>query len=175
MIHSAPSSPPSPSTSRCLVDRIMTGGQTGADRAGLDWAIEHGIPSGGYCPQGRLAEDGVIAARYPLTETESAAPEHRTERNVIESEGTVLFASTAELSGGSLHTADCAQKHGRPFLHILAGAPAALAAQALRDFVEEHDIRVLNVAGSRQSKEPDLGAFVREILSRALLRAESAD
>jgi hypothetical protein len=81
--------------------RIISGGQTGADRAGLDWAIAHGIPHGGYCPKGRLAEDGPIAAQYALSELGSKSYPVPTERNVMESDGTVIFTMKPGLSGGS--------------------------------------------------------------------------
>ena len=72
--------------------RIVSGGQTGADRAALDWAIARRIPHGGWCPQGRKAEDGVIEAKYHLTETPSADYIQRTEWNVRDSNGTVVFS-----------------------------------------------------------------------------------
>ena len=85
--------------------KIVSGGQTGADRAGLDWAISMGIPHGGWCPRGRKAEDGVIPARYQLTETKSADYLTRTRWNVRDSNATVIFTLKPTLSGGSLRTA----------------------------------------------------------------------
>ena len=73
------------------VEKIVSGGQTGADRAGLDFAIAHGIPHGGWCPKGRKAEDGTIPERYGLSETSRADYLQRTEANVRESDGTVIF------------------------------------------------------------------------------------
>jgi hypothetical protein len=149
--------------------RIVSGGQTGADRAGLDWAIEHNIPHGGYCPKGRLAEDGAIPLRYRLTETPTKDYPARTERNARESDGTIIFTMGPELQGGSKLTAAKAERHGKPYLHVWASAPRDVTVAAVRSFVATHRISVLNVAGSRGSNEPEVGAFVREILSLALL------
>ena len=71
---------------------ILSGGQTGADRAALDFAIEYGLPHGGWCPRGRLAEDGPIDERYELTETPSHRYAQRTEWNVRDSDATVVFS-----------------------------------------------------------------------------------
>jgi hypothetical protein len=76
-----------------LVQKIVSGGQTGADRAALEWAVEHNIPYGGWCPKGRLAEDGPIDLRYQLQETPSSSYPQRTEWNARDSDGTVTFPS----------------------------------------------------------------------------------
>jgi hypothetical protein len=80
--------------------KIVSGGQTGADRAALDWAIFHDLPHGGWCPKGRKAEDGVIPDQYQLTETSSASYPQRTQWNVRDSDGTVIFTMTSKLFGG---------------------------------------------------------------------------
>ena len=137
-----------------MIEKIVSGGQTGADRAGLDAAIACGIPHGGWCPKGRKAEDGPIPDEYQLTETTSASYLVRTERNVKESCGTVIF-TMGPLTGGSLRTADFAKKHGKPWLHFQLSKKDATA-EKLREFAAEHSIKVLNVAGSRASKEPQI-------------------
>lgn len=151
---------------KCEIEKIVSGGQTGADRAALDWAIEHGIPHGGWCPKGRWAEDGPIAGRYQLQETPTENYVQRTEWNARDSDGTVVFSIGEVLTGGSRKTVELARKHERPVLHISksSGVPAAEA--ALRRFIGEHDIKVLNVAGPRASKEPEVGAFVKAVLDR---------
>src|SRR5207302_1740042 len=95
-----------------------SGGQTGADRAALDFAIEHGIPHGGSCPKGRLAEDGKIDAIYQLEETSTQVYAERTEKNVCDSDGAVIFTMSAELGGGSLATAGFAKRHRKPCIHL---------------------------------------------------------
>jgi Circularly permutated YpsA SLOG family len=106
--------------------KIVSGGQTGADRAALDWAMAHNVPCGGWCPKRRKAEDGPIDPKYPLKETPSASYLQRTEWNVRDSDATVLFSIEPALTGGSLKTVDFARKHKKPNLHLCArdkGAP----------------------------------------------------
>ncbi len=98
--------------------RIVSGGQTGADRAALDWAIERGIPHGDWCPKGRLFEDGLIAPRYQLQETPGGNYPQRTEGNARDSDGTVVFSIEAVLSDGSKKTVSLAHKRGKPVLYI---------------------------------------------------------
>jgi hypothetical protein len=100
------------------IAKVISGGQTGADRAALDFAIGAGIPHGGFCPRGRKAEDGPIAKCYELQEATSADYLQRTEWNVRDSDATVVFTIRSELSGGSLRTITFAKKHGKPSLHM---------------------------------------------------------
>ena len=149
---------------------IISGGQTGADRAALDAAISLGIPHGGWCPCGRRAEDGTIPEIYQLRETESFSYLIRTERNVIDSDATVIFTLSG-LQGGSARTAEFARQHRRPFLHIeLEGAHPTLIAAVLRDFITKHRIRRLNIAGSRESTEPGIYQRVREVVEQGAKR-----
>src|SRR3974377_1897050 len=100
-----------------MVMKIVSGGQTGADRAALDWAIANRIPHGGCGPKGRLSEDGTIPTQYQLKETPSAEYPQRTEWNVRDSDGTVIFSIEQKLSRGSKKTANLAVKLGKPLLH----------------------------------------------------------
>ena len=100
--------------------KIVSGGQTGADRTALDWAMAHNVPCGGWCPKRRKAEDGPIDPKYPLKETPSASYLQRTEWNVRDSDATVLFSIEPALTGGSLKTVDFARKHKKPNLHLCA-------------------------------------------------------
>jgi hypothetical protein len=146
---------------------IISGGQTGADRAGLDWALARGVPHGGWCPLGRRAEDGVIPDCYRLRETPARNYMQRTEWNARDADGTVIFSLAAELTGGSLKTVALARKHGRPCLHLSASLHGADAQARLREYIRLHGIRTLNVAGPRASKEPEIGRFVRAVLDAA--------
>jgi hypothetical protein len=150
--------------------RIVSGGQTGADRAALDWAMARRIPHGGWCPRGRKAEDGPIPRRYRLRETPSESYLQRTEWNVRDSDGTVILSLAGTLTGGSRKTADLAAQHGKPCLHLTGEADWSSAAERLRRFARAHDIRILNVAGPRASTEPEVGEFVRGILDLAFGR-----
>jgi len=146
---------------------ILSGAQTGADRAALDWAIFHEIPHGGWCPKGRKAEDGKIPPQYQLKETPSATYLQRTEWNVRDSDGTVIFTIAAKLAGGSKRTAEFAKKHGKPLLHISYVGSYERPGERLAAFVRENNIKTLNVAGSRGSREPKVAAFVKEALEEA--------
>ena len=151
-----------------IIERIVSGGQTGADRAALDWALEHGVEHEGWCPAGRRSEDGTIGSRYRLRETPGSGYLVRTEWNVRDSDATVIISLAAELSGGSLATMRLAKDHGKPCLH-LSRAATVDPAKDLSRFLREHAVRVLNVAGPRRSGEPEVGEFVREVLTEALL------
>jgi Circularly permutated YpsA SLOG family len=150
---------------------IFAGGQTGADRAALDFAIEYGLPHGGWCPRGRLAEDGPIDERYELTETPSRRYAQRTEWNVRDSDATVVFSIAREVSGGTALTLALARRLGKPSLHLsqeAASARGADPAEELLAFIAEHRVERLNVAGPRASQEPLVGEFVRGVLTAAL-------
>ena len=152
--------------------KIVSGGQTGVDRAALDWALASGVPCGGCCPLGRWAEDGPIDARYPLRETPGTDPAQRTEWNIRDSDGTLIVTLARRMSGGTLLTAGLARRLARPLLHLAkADSPAAEQAESLRQFIGQHEIRVLNVAGPRESGEPGVGEFVAGLLEAALGRA----
>ncbi len=151
-----------------LLKKIVSGGQTGADRAALDWAIRRGLPHGGWCPKGRKAEDGVIDSRYNLVETPSEDYSQRTEWNVRDSDGTALFSIRKELRGGSLLTVELAEAYNKPVIHLCAQDERTDHAQEMRAFIERFGISVLNVAGPRESNEPDVYNFVTRILDQAL-------
>jgi hypothetical protein len=145
-----------------MVRKIKSGGQTGADRAGLDFAIHAGLEHGGYVPRGRKAEDGRIDDRYNLIELSTSSYPARTRRNIEKSDGTVIFSLERALSGGTRLTLELANKLGKPVLRIYdtrkerGSNPDSLCLeiQALSDFVCSNKIEILNVAGPRESKEP---------------------
>jgi hypothetical protein len=149
-----------------MLQKILSGGQTGADRAALDFALRRGIPHGGWCPRGRLAEDGLIAACYRSSETPSSDYAQRTEWNVRDSDGTVIFSIAPTLTGGSSQTAELAQRHQKPCLHLARERDGEGAATKLLGFLGRHEIKTLNVAGPRQSQEPDVARFTIETLER---------
>lgn len=148
---------------------IVSGGQTGADRAALDFALRAGLPHDGWCPLGRVAEDGPLPARYLLRETPTAKYDERTRWNVRDSDATVLFTTRPELIGGTGLTAQIAAEFGKPTLHLCAAAMGPLeAAVALRQFLAQHNVQRLNVAGPRASQDPHVAAYVNAVLSAAL-------
>ena len=147
--------------------RIVSGGQTGVDRAALDWALDRGFPVGGWCPAGRLAEDGRIPSRYPLKETPESAYIVRTERNVYDSDATLLFSPTPDLVGGSAATVAFCTRAGHPLLHLARSETSVEAAAAeLQRFLSTHDVGILNVAGPRSSEAPSIGNYVTAVLDR---------
>ncbi|MBS3759388.1 MAG: putative molybdenum carrier protein [Desulfobacterales bacterium] len=146
------------------VKKIISGAQTGADRAALDFAIEYELPYGGWVPAGRKAEDGVIPDHYSVWEMASGDYQERTEWNVMDSEGTLIL-SHGELTGGSLLTRELAEKHGRPCLHIDFSRTLGFdAAIDINDWISEHGIEVLNIAGPRASKDAEIYPAVFKIL-----------
>ena len=147
--------------------RIVSGGQSGADMAALDWAIAHAVDHGGWCPKGRRSEDGAIAAHYLLSETPLSNYLQRTEWNVRDSDATVIFTLTDVLDGGSKRTAQFADKLHRPCLHFRPSVHPKFLAQ----FLARHKVTTLNVAGKRESSAPGVYGFAFETLGRALIPA----
>jgi len=141
--------------------KIISGGQSGADRAALDAALKMNIPCGGWCPEDRAAEDGPIDAKYPLTPAPGAGHRERTRLNVRDSDGTVIF-SFGPLRGGSLSTLQECRELKKPHL-VIDGHEISTedAAKSLSDLVQNRGIRVLNVAGLRTSEDARIYDYVR--------------
>ena len=154
-----------------LVQRIISGGQTGVDRAALDVAIALGIPCGGWCPKGRMAEDGVIPAHYPLRETETADYAERTVRNVTDSSGTLIL-TWAPPSEGTAFTIEAAKSLGKP--HFVVDLREDNGTDDAAEWLLRNRIRTLNVAGPRASKHPRLYAMAADFLTR-LFEEEPAE
>jgi hypothetical protein len=158
-----------------MLKKIISGGQTGADRAALDFALKRKIPHGGWVPKGRIAEDGPLHKKYKLTEMLTDSYQDRTEQNVIGADGTVII-SHGKLTGGSAYTQEMAKKHARPCLHVDLNKHAVLpAALEILNWIDEHGIKVLNVAGPRASKDPKIYKLVKEILESLLILNASVD
>ena len=152
-----------------MITRLISGGQTGADRAALDAARELGIETGGWVPRGRRAEDGRVPERYPnMKETDSADPAVRTERNVRDSDGTVVF-SHGEVSGGTKWTVEVSGRLRKPLLCLdLSTQPVEAAADRLLEWTAAEGVEVLNVAGPRASEDAAIHPAVRAVLGLAL-------
>lgn len=147
-----------------MIAKIISGGQTGVDRAALDAAIRLGIPHGGWIPKGRLTEEGPLPASYALVETASAVYAERTEKNVTDADGTLIISRGA-LSGGSEVTREMAVKHERPWLHVdLERLSAFQAAIEICHWIDTNRIAILNVAGPRASKDPTIYASVLDLI-----------
>lgn len=148
---------------------FISGGQTGADRAALDFAMTAGYAHEGWCPRTRRAEDGVIANCYQLRETPSREYLQRTEWNVRDSDGTLVFSGTAKATGGTLRTVQFARAHAKPVLVLHPGLDPVTAGEKVAEWVRQHGIRRLNVAGTRASKSPGIGAFTQTVLHHAFV------
>jgi len=152
-----------------LPKKVISGGQTGADRAALDWALKNGIEHGGWCPKGRLAVDGPIASKYKLRETESAGYRQRTKLNVVGSDATLVL-NTGELDGGTLQTVRFAQTLAKPSLVMqLDQISQEMAATMVTSWLRDRQVSSVNIAGPREEKRPGIYRMVLELLELCLL------
>lgn len=149
--------------------KVVSGGQTGADQAALQWAIDNEVDHGGWCPKGRKTEQGVLDANFRLKETPSASYLQRTEWNVRDSDATIIFTMAEPLTGGSRRTAEFARKHEKPCIAFTPGQPL----EKLAEFLSRYPVRILNIAGSRHSTAPDVGIFVRQSLDAVIRLLDS--
>ena len=145
--------------------RIISGGQTGVDRAALDMAIELGLEHGGWCPQGRKAEDGSIPPRYHLRETAEYNYSSRTRLNVKEADGTLLIYR-GKLEGGTEQTAQFAGELHKPVLIVDLDNP--VDAGTVKDWLHRHKIDTVNIAGPRESKQPGIYKETLDLLRKQL-------
>jgi hypothetical protein len=151
---------------------IISGGQTGADRAALDFAIARGIEHGGWCSAGRRAEDGPLDAKYQLAETESARYRVRTVRNVRDGDATLIL-NLGELEGGSRETQRIAERQGKSVRVVQVDAPTTDAElHELREWLRVNAVARLNVAGPRESKRPGVYQAALSLLERLFPTAE---
>jgi len=148
-----------------MLTKIVSGGQAGVDRGALDAALRLQFNCGGWCPQGRRAEDGPIDARYPLRESASSGYEQRTEQNVIDSDAT-LIVTGGRLEGGTRLTLELAQKHDKLCMVIDLRAPLKL--DQVINWVTALDISTLNIAGQRESKYPGIAAKTEKLVANLL-------
>lgn len=158
-----------------MIIRIISGGQTGADRAALDFAIKYNITHGGWIPKGRKTEEGPLPDKYQVIEMATGSYSGRTEKNVCESEGT-LIVSHGRLTGGSALTRELAKKHKKPWLHFdLKSLPIPAAADSLRKWLLIQHIEVLNVAGPPASKDQKIYQAIFDLLEAALIHSEGVN
>ena len=155
-----------------MLQKIVSGGQTGVDRAALDIAMalsnELGISVGGYCPKGRIAEDGIIADKYPLIETTTSAYAQRTEWNVKHSDGTLIL-SYGKLTKGTALTLNFAKQRQKPFFVVDLSQDTTNIHLDIISWLAENNIGVLNIAGSRESTSPGIYIQAYQLLEKLLL------
>lgn len=154
-----------------VIEKIISGGQTGVDRAALDVAIELQIPHGGWCPAGRMAEDGRIDRRYRLVELASREYHDRTRQNIEDSDGTLIL-NTEELEGGTALTLALANSLNKPVTVIDLNGPPRL--HEVRDWAVSGEIERCNVAGPRESKRRGIYRQAYNFLHPLLILLRSA-
>ncbi len=151
-----------------MLKKIISGGQTGADRAALDLAIKFNLPHGGWISRGRTTESGPLPLQYQLQELNTTDYPSRTRQNILDSHGTVILAR-GRLTSGSLLTQSFARVKGKPLCHIdLAERDSFEASMILHSFILENQIEILNVAGPRASHDPGIYFDVKSILEAVL-------
>jgi len=151
-----------------MIIKIISGGQTGADQAALDAAIVTGTPHGGWMPEGRLTEKGPLSKKYDMEEMIGCGYSERTEKNVVESDGTMII-SYGKLTGGSGYTMAMARNHNKPCLHIdLNNQSMSDAVECILAWLRKHMIQVLNVAGSRASKDEKIYRAVFSLMEEVV-------
>ncbi len=154
----------------CPVKRIISGGQTGVDRGALEAALSIGVAHGGWCPRGRRAEDGRVPLRYDMSETDSSRYDIRTEKNILDSDATLIIHQ-GPLTAGTALTRRLAHIHGKPLRLIDLALP--IDWNASRRWLLAAQVRVLNVAGPRESSCPGIAERAQAVLA-TLLRDDAA-
>ena len=151
-----------------LTLKIISGGQTGVDRAALDAALESGVSAGGWCPEGRKAEDGPIAEKYPLQELPDGSYKERTLKNVQDSDATIIIYFES-ISGGTEETLLYCLNEKKPYLLIDgSGITEDSASKRIKHFIDENQISLLNVAGPRASKEQRAYEYTKQVITLML-------
>ncbi len=150
-----------------MIDKIISGGQTGVDRAALDTALINNIPHGGWCPAGRRAEDGPIDTKYALDETAASDYAIRTEWNVRDSDGTLIL-NPGRPEGGTALTIKAAKSHHKPCLII--DLDKSIDIDGIVHWLYKHRIRILNIAGPRESKHVGIHNRATEVLDDLIKR-----
>ena len=148
-----------------MLTKIISGGQTGVDRGGLDAALKYNFPCGGWCPEGRRAEDGIISSYYPLSEMPTARYLDRTRRNVEDSDGTLIITRGFPV-GGTKETINFACRLSKPYMIVDLEKDISIC--AICAWIKSSHIEVLNVAGPRESKCPGIADETVQLVSSVL-------
>jgi len=149
-----------------MIEKIISGGQTGVDQWALDFALENGIPCGGWCPKGRLCETGLIPDRYPVKEVKSDDYNYRTGQNILDSDGTTIIISGDLKETGTKLTKNLCEQYGKPVLVLDIKKPIQTGPLKMKfsDWISQFSIHVLNVAGNRESNSPGIQEETKVLL-----------
>ncbi len=151
--------------------RIVSGGQTGVDRAALDFALENNIACSGWCPKGRKAEDGIIPLSYPLKETLSSRYAKRTFKNVDDSQGLLVFVDGEE-DEGTILAIDYAEKQNKPIYVIHLSMNVEDQETGIIDLLGNRHVTEVNIVGPRESKSPGIYGKTKKFLEELLFRLQ---
>ncbi len=149
--------------------KIISGGQTGADQGGLDFALKHGWACGGWCPPGRQCETGRIPDHYPVREVETGDYDERTRRNLKDADATLVITQHGFMEEGTALTLAWCEEYGRPVFHLDISRWGLVSPEDLAElsaWFGSHRIEVLNVAGNRESNSPGIQAFTLNLLEK---------
>ncbi len=152
-----------------MLTKIISGAQTGVDRAALDVARAKKFPCGGWCPKGRLAEDGKLPKSYPLEESKSSDERIATELNILEADGTLIL-TLGRPTGGTALAGELARRRGKPYLVIdlLEVVDTNTASTLIRNWLRENKIEILSISGPRQSRCPGIYESTKAILEKVI-------
>ncbi|MCD4741951.1 MAG: putative molybdenum carrier protein [Desulfobacteraceae bacterium] len=155
-----------------MLQKIISGGQTGADQAALDSAIKFNIEHGGWVPKGRKTENGILSGKYKMDEMKTGDYPARTRQNIIDSDATLIIAGGV-LTGGSLLTKNLAREMGKPYCHIdFISMDDFEAAMVVHSFIIDNNVEILNIAGSRISSDPAIYEGTRTLVEAMIYMTE---
>lgn len=159
-----------------MIEKIVSGGQTGVDRAALDSAIFAHIQHSGWCPRGRKAEDGIIPDKYNLQETESDEYSVRTKLNILDSDGTLIFVPSTpiKVTDGTILTIKEVFEKNKPFMIIDLSKYNETKLQII-NWINKNNIKILNIAGPRESQAPGIYQAVLNFLPSILQFANNEE
>lgn len=155
-----------------MIEKIISGGQTGVDRAALDVALARNIPCGGWCPAGRAADDGPIADKYPLQETSNIDHTVRTGFNVRDSDGTLILCH-GDVKGGTAYAVETAKHMQKPVLVI--NSEQTVDMQQIKTWLEQHQIKVLHIGGPREASRPGIYQEAYQLIDQLIDQFKQPD